>query len=137
MGLVAGFSVRLKLWKNLLLLVRSCANVFVRLADEIYRIIVESDSSNHAGEVLAPVLPHQMVSIKIHTIVATLQQNDCRLKSCYANVQMKKIDQEFSAMKREYGKEPALNKNIDAMIKEAVSLEDARAPFCSLLQMLK
>jgi hypothetical protein len=58
---------------------RRFADVLVKLDDGVSKIVAEHDSSNDAGGELAAVLPHQLVTSDMRTLVSNIEVHEQRL----------------------------------------------------------
>ncbi|KAJ1341927.1 hypothetical protein BSLG_003577 [Batrachochytrium salamandrivorans] len=77
-------------------LVSCIGTVFVHLADGIFSIVAERDSSNDVGEELPAVLPHHLVASDMRTLVRQLDVHNPRLKRCFSNEKIQMIDNDYA-----------------------------------------
>lgn len=119
------------------LITRSLADVLVKLADGVSKIVAERDSSNDVGELLPPVLPHQLVKSDMRTLVSNIEVHEQRLLRLFSETQVQQIDEEFAALLRAYRMEPPLKTTLDGMTGKSVSFQEAWAPVAGRFEMLK
>lgn len=111
--------------------------VFVHLANNISAIVAERDSWNDLGKELPTVLPHQLVASDMCALVRELDVHNTRLKRCFSNYEIQKIDQDYAHMLRAVRMELELNASLNAMTNTATSFEDAWSVFGYRFQTLK
>ncbi|KAH6575369.1 hypothetical protein BASA62_001946 [Batrachochytrium salamandrivorans] len=118
-------------------LVSCIGTVFVHLADGIFFIVAERDSSNDVGEELPAVLPHHLVASDMRTLVRQLDVHNPRLKRCFSNEKIQMIDNDYAEFIRAIRMEPELKAALNAMTNTAISFEDAWSVVGSRFCMLK
>ncbi|KAH6587214.1 hypothetical protein BASA50_001347 [Batrachochytrium salamandrivorans] len=118
-------------------LVSCIGTVFVHLADGIFSIVAERDSSNDVGEELPAVLPHHLVASDMRTLVRQLDVHNPCLKRCFSNEKIQMIDNNYAEFIRAIRMEPELKAALNAMTNTAISFEDAWSVVGSRFCMLK
>lgn len=118
-------------------LMKCIALVFLNLADGISAVVAERDSSNDAAEELPAVLPHQLVTSDMRTLVRQLEIHNHRLKRRYSDEEIQMIDKDYADFTRAVRMEPALKESLNAMKNTAISFQDAWSVVGSRFRMLK
>ncbi|KAH6601738.1 hypothetical protein BASA61_001822 [Batrachochytrium salamandrivorans] len=93
-------------------LVIAVSKMFVQVADGIYSIVAERDSSNQPADELPPVLPHQLVKIDLRVFNRIHLGQMSRLEKRLSSAQIHQIGKDFVDLLRAYREEPVFKASI-------------------------
>ncbi|KAH6578257.1 hypothetical protein BASA61_003987 [Batrachochytrium salamandrivorans] len=93
-------------------LVIAVSKMFVQVADGIYSIVAERDSSNQPADELPQVLPHQLVKIDLRVFNRIHLGQMFRLEKRLSSAQIHQIGKDFVDLLRAYREEPVFKASI-------------------------
>lgn len=118
--------------------VQSFADLLVKLANEILKIVAKRDSLNNVGEQLLAVLPHHLVKSDMRALASNIEVHEQHLLRVFSSeAQVQQINAEFIALLSPYRIEPPMKTALASTTGKDVSFHEAWSPVAGHLNMLQ
>jgi len=107
------------------LLCAAVSKIFVQAADRISSIVAERTSDNSSNNnYLPPFLPHRLLQMDVPAFTRLLSEHRQRLLVRLSDVEVHKISQQLSLLRRAYARDNILRQALDNLHDETTQFEE-------------
>jgi hypothetical protein len=98
----------------------------LKLVEEMDEIVAERDSQNEPGQELPPVMPKQVIRLRLRGFTELIEQHQLRLEGTdRGGDEITALENEYKSLRVAYGSDPVLKEAIDSIDEDTAEFDAA------------